>query len=116
MNDAVLVRSSLRSWDFILLLISAGALLILAGLLALGGEEVVATVLAAASAAALLTSILGWRRRIRLRQWVRDTGAGFVVSDSSGERTIEDDQVLSMALIYANNYSQGLLTSVTRRF
>jgi hypothetical protein len=54
--------------------------------------------------------------RIRQRQWVRDTGSGFILVDQVQEREFSDDQAVSMALSYKKNYFQGLLKSLTRRF
>ena len=116
MNDAVLVRGSMRTWDLTLLLVASLVTLLGAGVAALDGQGAVAALLAAVATASALGAIWCRRRRVRLRRWVRDTGSGFVLSDDAGDREVADDQVLSMAVLEKQNYSTGLLQSVTRRF
>jgi hypothetical protein len=116
MNDAVLVRSSMRSWDFSLLLVVAVVLLVGAGVTIAVGNGLLAIALAALAGACGLVGVVGRQRRVRRRLWVRDTGDGFVISDHEGDRQIDDDQVLSMAIDFKENYFRGVLKSRTRRF
>ena len=115
MNDAVLVRGIPHQRDLIVgvvlgfLVIVAGGLFWSYGLVGLG-----ATVMAT-GVVIILSSLAAMFYRIRQRQWIRDTGSGFILMDRVQEREFSDDQVVSMALSYKKNYSQGLLKSVTRR-
>jgi hypothetical protein len=116
MNDPILVRGTMRTWDCTLLLV-LGLLLLLGAALAVAfSEGVVAGLLVAAACVSALAGALIRYRRARRRRWVQDQGDGFLVSDSAGERRFRDDDILSMALLYKQNYHQGLPTSVTRRF
>jgi len=72
--------------------------------------------LLAAGVVLIVYSVAAMMRRIRQRQWVRDTGSGFILVDRAHEREFSDDQVVGMALNYKKNYVQGLLKSVRRRF
>jgi hypothetical protein len=116
MHDAVLVRSSMRTWEFTLLLGAGLVVLVGAGIAAAEGHGAAALALALLAGVCALAGVWGRRRRVRLRRWVQDMGAGFVIRDSSGERRVQDDGVLSMAIIHKENYVNGLLKSVTRRF
>jgi hypothetical protein len=115
MNDRVLVRSTMRTWDFTLLLIAGIVLLVGAAVAAGFGRVLVAAPLGLAGCGCVLGAVLGQRRRVQRRQWVQDLGDGFLVIDQAGERRFADDDVLSMALTRKNNYVNGLLTSETRR-
>jgi hypothetical protein len=116
MNAPVLVRSSMRTWDFTLLLVAGIALLAGAALAAGFGRVPVAVGLGLAGCGCVLGAVLGRRRRVQRRQWVQDLGDGFLVIDQAGERRFADDDVVSMALTRKNNYVNGLLKSETRRF
>src|SRR5215472_8012611 len=97
MNQPILIRSSLRTWDLALLSALGFALLVAAALIAGTGLHLLASIVATLGIACILGSVIGRRRRIRLRRWIQDTGTGFLITDSAGERSIEDSQVLSMA-------------------
>ena len=64
----------------------------------------------------MLLSALLRRRQVRRRVYAEDTGAGFRWIEHAGEHTVDDAQVLTFALVHKENYSSGLLTTVTRRF
>lgn len=54
---------------------------------------------------------------LRRRQlWVSDTGHGFTVRDQSGERTYEDEDIVSLDLDTRNVYNQGVFKGVDRTF
>src|SRR5438067_1556988 len=99
MKDAVLVRSTLRTWDYTLLLVFGNALLAWAVVLFAIGERSPGVVVVAAGIACIFGSILGRQARVRRRRWVQDQGSGFLVIDRQGGREVKDDDVLSMALI-----------------
>jgi hypothetical protein len=64
----------------------------------------------------LLASGLWWGLELSRRAWVEVTPAGFRLRDRAGERAVDDQQILSMALRHRRNFSNGLLKSVTRFF
>jgi hypothetical protein len=116
MKDPVLVRSSMRTWDFTLLFLAGVAILAGAGVLASKGQTAGAVLVAAVGGACVLGTVLGRWYRVRRRRWVQDLGDGFRVIDNTGEREVRDDEVLSMALSLRQNYVNGVLKSETRRF
>jgi hypothetical protein len=110
MAQRVLVRGSDGTWWMIVLRVVA-LLLILAGLglalHSLGWLAVLGAIVLA------VNESLAYRLRAQ-RRWIEDTGDGFVVVDNLGERRIRDEQVDSITRHTTNNYSEGLLKSVTR--
>lgn len=116
MSQRVLVRSSTRNWD-LALLVGLSAFLLAASLVVLVAWSAVAGMTCGALSVLLLLAFpLAWWNRVRLRQWAQDTGDGFLLIDRRGERKVPDTDVLSMALDYKQNHSEGILRSVTRRF
>lgn len=113
--DRVLVRGTERRVDARLLAWSALPLSAGAGILTLTGYRTTGAVVAAVAVLCGLAGIALMARRDRRRLWLRDTGNAFVLTDREGERTVKDDDVLSISLIRADNYFQGELKSVTRR-
>lgn len=63
-----------------------------------------------------IISALAWRRRVLRRQWVRDTGSGFIILDRQGNRDVQDEDVLMVSSRIDNHYSGGALASYTRTF
>ncbi len=112
----VLVRSSLRTWDFTALLVAGGLLIAAGGVLGILGIWLAAGILAVVGAGCVLGSVIGKRRRFLRRRWVEDLGDRFRVIDAGGEREVPDDQVLSVALLSKQNHVNGILKSVTRQF
>lgn len=114
MRNAVLVRSSLRAWDFVLL-IAVGILVIGLGVLAaLTRMPGLPIILFLAGGAALAGGVFGWHRRVRQRRWCRDLGHGFILFDHLGEKEIRDEDVVTLSLELKNHFSGGVLESYTR--
>lgn len=106
----VLIRSSMRLWDYILLLIAGIGLLVASflvdksltlGLQILGGLSIV-------------TGGIGLQWRIATRQWIRVEEDFFTIVDRHGESDYDDVQVQSLALKIKHNYSEGVETSISR--
>jgi hypothetical protein len=116
MKQPVLVRGSLANWPYVLLTLVAFLLLGLAAWAGFGKLPELAIVLGVVGVfLLLLVPILRWRAK-RLRMWVEDKGDGFKVIDYVGERDFRDDQVLSSALLFKSNFSNGVYKSQTRTF
>jgi hypothetical protein len=116
MSNRILVRGTLRTWDCSLLLVLGILLLVGVGVAVAFGQTVLAALLFVGACASAVGGVLARRRRSARRRWVEDQGDGFLVIDAAGERRFADDDILSMALVHKQNYHQGLLKSVTRRF
>ena len=116
MNNRVLVRGSMRTWDLTLLIVIGIVLFIVAAIMALTETWILAVLAVLVSGGLLLGGLLGWQGRIRQRRWVEDTGNGFVVVDCTGERRIQDGQVLATSLTQKGQYVNGLLKCSTRCF
>jgi hypothetical protein len=115
--DRILIRSTLRRWPLFLL----GGL----GVVGLVGAGIIATqlpvvwpalIVAGFAVLALLVAIILELRRVQQLMWLTLTDKTFTVLDSIGERTFHDDDVVSMALRYRENFENGILKSVTRIF
>lgn len=116
MSKPVLIRGSLANWPFVLLNILgffALAFAAWAGVAQLTGWAIILGI--SGLSLLILSPILRWKQR-RNRQWVEDLSDRFKVIDFLGERTFRDDQVLSSALLFKNNYSNGVYKSQTRTF
>ncbi len=116
MKQPVLVRGSLATWPYIVLTIVAFLLLAVAAFAGLDKAHEMAIFFGVVGVFLLiLAPILRWRAR-RKQMWVEDQGDGFKVIDYVGEREFRDDQVLSSALLFKNNFSNGVFKSMTRTF
>ncbi|MBC8112964.1 MAG: hypothetical protein H7062_01170, partial [Candidatus Saccharimonas sp.] len=114
MSQPVLVRSSMRTWDFTLLVI-AGIGAFVGGWIALAnGEQGAGIALQVLGGLCAIGSAVGLRWRIARRQWVTVNDNGFTFSDRSGESEYADAEVRSLALNLKSNYSEGVEKSITR--
>src|SRR5882724_5873205 len=78
MNNAVLVRSSMRTWDFVLVQLLGAGFLAGAAMAAVNKQPTGAVVLGALAGLCLLIGLIGWWLRNRARLWVQDTGTGLL--------------------------------------
>ena len=115
MNEKILVRSTDREWDLRLTMI-AGAVAVLCGMLLDTKRhwEICVLLISTGCVTLAVASFMRWHRR-RQRQWVRDTGDGFVLIDREGEQSFDDAEVTSLAIGLKRNFQNGLLVSNTRR-
>ena len=111
MSRVVLVRSTLKLWDLVVV-ISAGVLASLVGLLSRKADSV-PVVPVAGALVALGGAVALWWRRSRL-QWVRVNPDGFTLIDSKGETEFNDLQVAGFTLDRRRLEDLGLLLSTTR--
>lgn len=115
MSELVLVRSSLRRWDYGLLFLTGLVCLVLAGVAVALGKAAAGAVLLILALGLVVVGMLLRHIRIQSRLWVQDLGDGFRIMDRSGDGQFTDDQVLSMATSRKNRYSEGGLQSIRRR-
>ena len=114
MSLPVLVRSSLRTWDFTLLVLVGVAAFVGGWIALMNGERAVGITLQVVGGLCAAGSAIGLRRRISRRQWATLNDSGFTLSDRRGETDYTDAEVRSMALHRKPNYIQGVERSVTR--
>src|SRR5437870_11971616 len=98
MAHPVLVRSSMRTWDYTLLLIAGAILLIGGGVTAVFGKLLLCLLLAVPGLGIMIWALVGRSGRVRLLQWVQDQADGFLIIDHKGERRFADRDVLAMGL------------------
>ena len=114
MSQPVLVRSSMRTWDFTLLVI-AGIGAFVGGWIAFAsGEKGAGIALQILGGLCAVGGAVGLQWRIARRQWVTVNDNGFTLSDRSGESEYTDAEVRSLALNLKSNYSEGVEKTVTR--
>jgi hypothetical protein len=115
MSDMIRLRSAARRRDLVACC-GIGALVAgLGGLFSAAGHGVVPVIMIVAGIITSLAAIAGMVNSIRQRQWFRDTGTGFVLTDRTGEHAVSDREVLSIALITRQNYEEGFAKSTTHR-
>jgi hypothetical protein len=114
MSQPVLVRSSMRTWDFTLLVIAGMGAFVGGWIVFANGERGVGIALQVLGGLCAVGSAVGLQRRIARRQWVTASDNGFTLSDRRGESEYEDAQVRSLALNLKSNYAEGVEKSVTR--
>lgn len=114
MSQPVLVRSSMRTWDFTLLVIAGIGAFVGGWILFANGEQGAGIALQILGGLCAVGGAVGLQRRIARRQWVTITEDGFTLSDRGGESEYTDAEVRSLALNLKSNYSEGIEKSVTR--
>jgi hypothetical protein len=117
LSDRILVRSTLTRWPLFLLGGFGVLALIGAGLLAVEVPDVwPGLIVGTIGVTAILAAVFLEIRRVQRLMWLTLDDQSFTVTDNVGERTFRDDDVVSMALLYQENFENGLLKSVTRTF
>ena len=114
MSQQILVRSSMRTWDFTLLVIAGIGAFVGGWIAHANGEQGVGIALQVLGGLCAIGSAVGLQMRIARRQWVTITDSGFTVSDRRGESEYTDAEVRSLALNLKSNYSEGIEKSITR--
>jgi hypothetical protein len=116
-SEPILVRSSMARWPAFLVAALGLALIVLGIvtasvflLLPLG------ILLGVGGLVAFVGAFVIEARRVRRLMWVKLEDRRFTVTDNVGERTFQDDDIVSMALKYKENFENGVLKSVTRTF
>lgn len=117
MNDRILIRSS-ESRLPAYMTGGAGGILILAGIVlaVLNNNSMIGFVLGGAGLLLVFTSFYIETTRIRNLMWLTTGPHHFTVTDHIGERNFEDDDIVSIALQYMDNFENGNHTSTTRTF
>ncbi len=114
MSQPVLVRSSMRTWDFTLLVIAGIGAFVGGWIAHANGEQGVGIALQVLGGLCAIGSAVGLQRRIARRQWVTVSDNGFTISDRGGESEYTDAEVRSLAIHLKSNYSEGVEKSITR--
>lgn len=114
MSLPVLVRSSLRTWDFTLLVLVGVAAFVGGWIAFANGERGIGIALHIVGGLCAAGSAIGLRWRISRRQWATLSESGFTLSDRRGETAYTDAEVRSLALHRKPNYFQGVEKSATR--
>ena len=114
MSRAVLVRSTMRTWDLILLVMGGLIAGVVGAVLIENNEGVPGKILALIGALTVIGGMCALQWRIATRRWVRVGSDGFTIIDRRGETDYEDSQVQSLALQERRNYLHGIHKSTTR--
>lgn len=112
--ELILVRSSSRRWDYILLLVFAVAAAIGGWIVDQQGHRAPGMTLLIVGGLLAVISMVGLSVRLRRRRWVRLHSDGFTVVEPSGETEYEDSLVRSLALRHKENHAEGVHKSTTR--
>jgi len=114
MSQPVLVRSSMRTWDFTLLVVAGIGAFVGGWIVHANGEQGIGIALQVLGGLCAIGSAVGLQMRIARRQWVTITDDGFTLSDRRGESEYTDAEVRSLALNLKSNYSEGVEKTITR--
>lgn len=114
MSVPVLVRSSMRTWDYALLLVAGVGAFIGGCVVFNNGDKFAGVMLEVVGGLCVLASVVGLRWRIRRRQWIRLDDQGFTLIDRNGDTDYVDQQVRSIALRLKQNFSEGIAKSLTQ--
>lgn len=117
MSDRILIRSS-ESGLPAYLTGGAGVILILAGIVlaVIKNNSIIGFSLGGAGLLLLFASFYIETMRVRNLMWLTTEPHRFTVTDHIGERTFSDDDIVSIALQYKDNFENGNHTSTTRTF
>lgn len=114
MTQPMLVRSSMRTWDFGLLMLAGIGLFIGGWVLIDQGHKALGITFQVIAVVWVVASAIAIQRRIVRRQWINLRDDGFTLIDRCGETEYEDSQVRSLTLKIKQNYSEGIVKSITR--
>jgi hypothetical protein len=113
----ILVRSSLAQWPSYLIG-SIGVVLVAGGIVlaTMAQLEPIGILLGIAGIAFIIGAFIFESRRVKQLMWIALEDHRFTVTDNIGERTFNDDDIVSMALKYKENFDNGVMKSMTRTF
>lgn len=117
MENRILIRSSLSKWPAYLTG-AFGVILIIGGIVIGTAANLVWLGMAAGLLGILLIFLAMFMEvnRVKKLMWVTLEPARFTVIDNVGERTFNDDDIVSIALQYKDNFENGNHTSTSRTF
>ena len=107
------VGSSYKSGKFIAPLVLTILMVGIGAVATIAREELILIPFAIGGGFWLLT-LLAWALIARRRYWIELTNEGFILTSKQGEREFKDEDVEGIANWVHNNFSGGLLKSVTR--
>jgi len=117
MADRILIRSSEARWPAFLLC-GCGVAVIITGIVVgiVANNIWLALTLGCVGLVMLFASLFIEAKRIRDLMWITLEPNRFTVTDNIGERSFNDDDIVSIALQYKDNFDNGNHTSTTRTF
>lgn len=117
MADRILIRSSEARWPAFMLG-GFGIIVIIAGIIVgvVANNLWLALALGGIGLVMLFTSFFIEAKRIRDLMWITLEPNRFTVIDNIGERSFNDDDIVSISLQYKDNFENGNHTSTTRTF
>lgn len=117
MSDRILIRSSVSRWPAFLTG-SVGVAFMIAGIIIAVGTDVhwAGYALGGVGLIMLFASFYIESQRISQLMWITLGPGNFTVTDNIGERSFNDDDIVSIALQYKDNFDNGNHTSTTRNF
>ncbi len=107
------VGSSYKTWKFVIPLLLTIVMVGIGAAATIVRKELILVPLAIGGGFWVLT-LLAWTLIARRRCWIELSDTGFILADKRGEREYRDEDVRGMANWVKNNFSGGLLKSVTR--
>ncbi|HQR09373.1 MAG TPA: hypothetical protein PLN21_21305, partial [Gemmatales bacterium] len=117
MADRILIRSS-ESRAPAFLVGGGGVIAMIAGIVVgiVSGNIWLALTLGGLGLILLFASFFMEAKRIREMMWITLEPSRFTITDNIGERSFNDDDIVSISLQYKDNFDNGNHTSTTRTF
>lgn len=117
MPDRILIRSTESRWSAFLLGGFGVAVMITGIVVGVSANNLwLALAMGGIGLMMLFTSFLVEAQRVRQLMWITLEPARFTITDNIGERSFNDDDIVSIALQYKDNFENGNHTSTTRTF
>jgi hypothetical protein len=107
------VGSSYKTWKFVMPLLLTVLMVGIGAAVTILNKELTLVPLAIGGGFWLLT-LLAWTLIARRRCWIELTDDGFILTNKQGEREYKDEDIRGICNWVHNNFSGGLLKSVTR--
>ncbi len=113
-SHRILVREPIPSliWLFVFLV----GLGVLIGILLVPTDAILGYTVAGISALALVSQLVWIGKKKRDRLWITVTEDGFLIHDRQGTHEFDDSQIVALDLSTHENYTGGVLKSVSRTF
>ncbi len=117
MSDRILIRSTESRWPAFLLGGFGVAVMITGIIVGVAANNLwLALALGGIGLIMLFASFFVEAQRIRRLMWITLEPSRFTIIDNIGERSFNDDDIVSIALQYKDNFENGNHTSTTRTF
>ena len=117
MPDRILIRSTESRWPAFLLCGFGVAVIITGIIVGVAANNLwLALALGGIGLIMLFASFFVEAQRVRQLMWIILEPTRFTIIDNIGERSFNDDDIVSIALQYKDNFENGNRTSITRTF